>query len=56
MRVYKDKETGLYKLSPTAKEGFETKEQCQSHGINKLAEALQTIRKKREAAILGYGK
>lgn len=56
MRVYKDKETGLYKLSPTSKEGFETKEQCQSHGINKLAESLAIIRKKREAAILGYGK
>ena len=56
MRVYKDKETGLYKLSPNSTELFETKEQCQRDGLNKLADRLSQVRKKYEQGVLGYGK
>lgn len=56
MRVIKDKATGKYKLGPNSLDSFDTKEQAQRHGLDKLAESLAYVRKKYSEGVLGYGK
>ena len=56
MRVYKDKVSQKWKVHPTAKELYETKEQCQRAQMDELTKRLTTIRKKLEEGYLNYGK
>ena len=55
MRIVKDKATGKYKIANT-EDLFDTKEQAQRVGLDRLAERLAHVRKKYTESILGYGK
>ena len=55
MRAIKDRATGKYKIG-NGSELYDTKEQAQRAGLDKLTERLAYVRKKYTESILGYGK